>query len=245
MSNQMPAVIYHNLNELIEKNELDLVLKGAFKSLNKGHVTSIANAFFTNTKICVNGIPYIKIKGLAIILRTGSSGAERPLIYQGINGVISPSEIIEIETEEYISGLELIKLIGTRIAFTSGKTKQYLNVAMELYYRMLNNYQVSDIKEVFLEEIKNNRHYLKKERIEKYQVSCCEFSGVSFINTSEVEFAHIESVVTNPSRALDLNNGVIILKNLHLELTQSHIHDLAGMYQYCLNKGFSTAWAAG
>ncbi|GBC62612.1 hypothetical protein DENIS_3584 [Desulfonema ishimotonii] len=243
MTNNLPSVIYHQLSDLIDRPELDHIANAATIALNQGHMTGIVNAFFVNTKICVNGVPYIKISGLSNILRTGNSGAERPLIYQGMPGILSPSEIIEINGKEHISGPTLRAIIDARIAFAGGRTKLYLQVAMQAYERIINLSQVRDLKEVFLDDIRNNRPLLKSQRIAEYNITQCEFSGATFTGKSEVEFAHIESVVTQPMRALDINNGVIILKNIHRELTNQGIHDFGGMYNFCKNNGYSTRWA--
>ncbi|SDS57844.1 hypothetical protein SAMN05216271_2230 [Halopseudomonas sabulinigri] len=243
MTQNLPAVVYHPLSELTEQNELDLVLNAASEVLNAGHITAIVNAFFVNTKICVNGIPYLKVSGLSTILRTGNSGAERPLIYQGIPGIISASEIVEIDGVEHISGPTLRGLIDTRISLTAGRTRQYLMIAMQSYERILNLSQVRDLKDLFLEDIRNNRPLLKTQRIAEYNITSCEFTGIPFNNRAEVEFAHIESVVTNPMLALDINNGVIIQREIHQELTRRGIHGYEGMYKYCQEHSYSTRWA--
>lgn len=239
----LPAVVYHSLNQLTQPQELNLIITTTHQLLSQGHISSIVNAFFVNTKICVNGIPYIKVGGLSTILRTGNSGAERPLIYQGMPGIISASEIIEIDGADHISGPTLRALIDTRLALTVGRTKQYLLIAMQSYERILELSQVRDLKELFLDDIRNNRPLLKNQRIAELQISCCEFTGTRINRHSDVEFAHIESVATNPLLALDIRNGVIILKNIHRELTRRNIHDLAGMYEFCQIHGYSTAWA--
>ncbi|MDR5892820.1 hypothetical protein QC820_08310 [Halomonas mongoliensis] len=243
MTRNLPSIIYHPLNELIDRAELDSVANAATNILHQGHMTGIVNAFFVNTKICVSGVPYIKISGLSMILRTGNSGAERPLIYQGMPGILSPSEIIEVDGEEHISGPTLKAIIDARIAFTDGRTKQYLTVAMQAYERIINLSQVRDLKEVFLDDIRNNRLLLKSQRIAEYNITSCEFSGAPFANRGEVEFAHIESVVTQPMLALDVTNGVIILKHIHRELTNQGVHDFARMYKFCKENGYSTRWA--
>jgi hypothetical protein len=243
MTQNLPSVIYHPLNELTQRQELDLVINAAFSALNTGHITAIVNAFFVNTKICVNGIPYLKVSGLSTILRTGNSGAERPLIYQGMSGVISASEIVDIEGVEHISGPTLRALIDTRMSQTTGRTRQYLLVAMESYERILNLSQVRDLKELFLDDIRNNRSLLKTQRIAECNIIACEFTGAIFTSRQEVEFAHIESVVTNPLLALNINNGVIILKTIHQILTRSGIHGFEGMYNFCVENNYSTVWA--
>lgn len=244
MTKNLPSVVYEPLRDLIERPELNYIADIATNALNTGHITGIINAFFLNTKICVNGVPYIKISGLSTILRTGNSGAERPLIYQGMLGVLPPATIIEVDSEEHISGPSLKALIDARIAFTDGKTKNYLQVAMQTYDKIVNLSQVRDLKEVFLDDIRNNRSLLKNRRIFEYGITQCEFSGLLFTNRNEVEFAHIESVITQPLLALDIDNGVIIMKAIHRELTRLGIHDYQRMYQFCLDNNYSTNWGS-
>jgi hypothetical protein len=243
MTYNLPSVIYHSLDEVAHREELVLVLDAACKVLDSGHVSSIVNAFFVNTKICVNGIPYIKVGGLAAILRTGNSGAERPLIYQGIPKVLSAAEIIEINGVEHISGPALRALIDARMILSTGRTKQYLRVAMQYYEKILSLSQVRDLKDVFLEDIRTRRPLLKTHRIEELNITSCEFTGAFINSRQEVEFAHIESVSTNPLLALKIENGVIILKKIHSDLTRKNIHGYEDMYKYCIANGYSTAWA--
>lgn len=243
MNRNLPTVNYYRLDELAERSELELAINGTFLALNARHVTAIVNAFFLSTKICINGIPYIAIRSLAVILRTGNSGAERPLVYQGVSGILSPAEVVEIDGIEHISWPSLRGLIDTRILLNDGKTKQYLQVAMQAYERILGLSQVRDFKEMFMDDIRTRRPLLKTQRIVEFKISCCEFCGIAFSAKHEVEFAHIRSVVTEPMRALDVTNGVIILKSIHKELTALQIHDYDGMYEFCQSRGYSTAWA--
>jgi len=65
----------------------------------------------------------------------------------------------------------------------------------------------------------------------------------TFAKDSDVKFAHIESVVVNPFKALDLDNGVIILKNIHANLTRLNIHTFEQLYLFCKENHYSTDWA--
>jgi len=243
ISDNLPAVIYYPLEKISTKNELEIISTFAKDSLDKGHISSIINAFYKNTQICLNGIPYIRVKGVSQIIRTGNSGAERPLIYQGIAGVLAPSAIIEIDGEDYISGPSLLALISTRISVKSGITKEYLSIAFDVYNRIVNLPNVRDMKDVFISEIETKRPYLKKARIEKFGIERCEFTGNLFGNYSNVEFAHIESVVANPFKALDLNNGVIILKEIHARLTKLNVHTYEQLYLFCKDNNYFVDWA--
>lgn len=73
---------FNNLSNLLEI-ELGKSLSVIEQKLSKGHLTSIVNSFLANTMIFENGMVFVKIKGLSNILRTGSFGLERPLIYMG------------------------------------------------------------------------------------------------------------------------------------------------------------------
>lgn len=46
MTQNLPAVIYHSLNELTQKNELEIIIRGTFTALSSKHISAIVNAFF-------------------------------------------------------------------------------------------------------------------------------------------------------------------------------------------------------
>lgn len=237
------AVRYYDLSELSDPFVLDDISGAAIDQLDKGNVESIAKALHANTKICVNGIPFIKVQGIADIIRTGNSGLERALIYQGLPGFLPRSEIVSIDGKDHISGHCLVAILDSRIASRSGKTKQYLMIALSLYNKILNSGVVRDLKEMFLEEIESKRATLKAERIKAYNIMSCEFTGQRFFDYSSVQFAHIDSVVYNPSRALDINNGVIILREIHADMTRRGIHTYEETYSYCEEMGYDLEWA--
>lgn len=238
-----PTLRYYDLSELTDPFSIDDMSNATLDQLDKGNVDSIAKALYANTKICVNGVPFIKVKGIADIIRTGNSGLERALIYQGLPGFLPRSEIVSIDGFDHISGHSLCAILDSRIACRSGKTKQYLQIALNLYFKILNFGPVRDLKEMFLEEIEQKRASLKNERINVYRINQCEFSGQPFNDTSLVQFAHIDSVVYNPGRALDINNGVIILREIHAEMTRRGINTYEETFSFCEEKGYSLDWA--
>lgn len=234
------SINHYSLQEICEKEELDYVCSKIYDLLSKNHLQIIKNAFLNNTKIASNGLVYLKIKGLAQILRTGASNY---FVYQGVDGIISPAEVISIDGEEYISGSTLAGLLDYRISTTLGRTKTYLKFSRQIYQMIGELDSINTVRTIYLHDIEKNRKELKKARIKKYNIVACEFSRNKFDNNSDVEFAHIRSVITNPHLASDVDNGVIILKHIHAELTSLNIHDYEGMYNYCVRKGYSTDWA--
>lgn len=237
------ALRYYDLQSLTNPLVIDDISAAVLDQLDKGSIDSIAKALYVNTKICVNGVPFIKVQGIADIIRTGNSGLERALIYQGLPGFLPRSEIVSIDGFDHISGHSLCAILDSRIATRSGKTKQYLKIALNLYYKIINSEAVRDRKELFLEEVEGKRPYLKTERIKAYNITRCEFTGTKITDYSMVQFAHLDSVTYNPNKALDINNGVIILREIHSDMTRKGINTYEETYEYCEVNGYSTDWA--
>jgi hypothetical protein len=237
------TIRYYDLSELTDPLVIDDISSATLDQLDRGNVESIASALYANTKICVNGVPFIKVQGIADIIRTGNSGLERALVYQGLPGFLPRSEIVSIAGLDHISGHSLCAILDSRIANRSGKTKQYLKIALTLYNKVLSSGAVRDLKEMYIEEIENKRSSLKAERIRVHNITKCEFTGTNIYDYSLVQFAHIDSVVYNPSRALDINNGVIILREIHADMTRRGINTYQETFSYCKDMDYSLDWA--
>lgn len=46
MTSNLPTVIYHSLDKLAKRDELNQVLSAASQALDSGHITAIVSAFF-------------------------------------------------------------------------------------------------------------------------------------------------------------------------------------------------------
>lgn len=237
------ALRYVELSELSDRYAISEITNSVREQLDQGNIKSIIDAFYVNTKICSNGVPFIKVQGIADIIRTGNSGLERALIYDGIAGFLPRSEIVSIDGYDHISGHSLCAILDSRIASRTGKTKEYLRIAWDLYYKILNSPSVRDLKDMFIEEIEKNRSSLKRERIKVKNITHCEFTGERITDYSKVQFAHLDSVVYNPYRALDIDNGVIIFTYIHAEMTRLGIHTYEQTYEYCEDNNYLTDWA--
>jgi hypothetical protein len=236
------SLVYHDLAKLSDPFSIDDISNATLYQLDIGNVESIVNAFYMNTKICVNGVPFIKVKGIADIIRTNNSGLEKALIYQGLPGFLPRSEIVSIDGFDHISGHSLCAILDSRIACRSGKTKQYLQIALNIYYKIINSGAIRDLKEIFLEEIEKKRPSLKSDRIRIRNILECEFTKEKIFDYSLVQFAHIDSVVYNPYRALDINNGVIIFREIHADMTRQGINTFEETYLYCEENSYSLIW---
>lgn len=242
--NNLPSTHVYSLNDVgIEMRDTIINLSDiVINQLANKHVSAIMNAFTHGVRINNNGAIFIAISYLHTLLRTEPGAANR-MWQDGISSYVSGADSHTIDNDLYISGPDFIGLVDARSQLSYGKTKLYLQYIQAAYYALTSHALITDIRTTFAHSIETMRSKLKKERISKFSIRHCEFSGIEFFNDSQVEFAHIVSVSTNPDTALDINNGVIILKEYHRELTRRKIHNREGMYNYCEENNFSLEWA--
>ncbi|OPB21768.1 hypothetical protein [Pseudomonas fluorescens] len=206
-------------------------------------LSTIKNAFNRGVLVWQNGLCYIKVSELSHLLRTGNSGAHNYFWQQGIEGYVSPSLPHSIDGDIYISGPDFCGLLDARISSSFGVSNLYLRYVRAVYQAITTSTILVDLRVAFLDNIDGKRNQLKDQRVTRYGITCCEFSGIAFLKLSEVQFAHVESVTTSPLQALNIDNGVVILREIHAELTRLGVHDFAGMYDYCQQNSYSTEWA--
>jgi hypothetical protein len=244
MTTNFPSTNFYTLEDLdvnLKKQIIDFNIK-VLDNLNASTLTTIRNAFSRAMRVYPNGACFIHIVELANLLRTGT-GAHSVLWQHGLEGYVSPSQQYNIGDDIYISGPDFCSLLDARLMVTSGTNNLYLKYVRSIYQAITSSSQIANLRTIFVENINSRRSNLKRERISAYSIKECEFSGEAIQNLDEVVFAHIESVATSPLRALDIRNGVIILKEIHDELTNLQIHDFAGMYDFCKSRNLNTSWA--
>jgi hypothetical protein len=234
---------YYDLDKIIDPFVIDDIINIVREQLDEGNIKSIIDALYKNTKILGNGIPFIKVQGISRLFRTSNSGLERVLIYNGIPNLLSRSSIVQIDGYDYISGHSFISILDSRMANKRGKTREYLQIAWDLYNKIINSSQIRDLKDIFIEDIEKNRSSLKQKRIETKNITHCEFTNRVINNFTKVQFAHLDSIVYNPYKALDIENGVIIFSEIHADMTRLGIHTYEETYEYCESKGYLVDWA--
>lgn len=230
--------------------DLDISLRAKITALSRlaidrlyaSTLTSIINAFEKATLININGAIFINVSYLHTLLRT-SPGAANIIWQDGIDGYASGRQSVTFGETLYITGPDFIGLLDARIQNSIGDSKLYLQYIQEAYYTISNDNQIQDVRVSFIHTIEKMRTKMKEKRIREKNITHCEFTGKEITSRSIVEFAHIQSVATSPQKALDVNNGVIILKEIHRMLTNLEIHDFSGMYNFCLANKYNLSWA--
>ncbi len=246
----LPELLYYSRRELdINDDEMapsKRLSKRILDHLSDSTLTQIKNAFDRGFRCSSHGACYVHLDELKHLLRTGNSGADTYMVRNGIGRLSSPSKHHEIDEVDSISVSDLYGLLKSRktqVFGNSSKQYHYLCYVEKLLDYLVEHSSVRTLGCLFNDQVNKLRPRLKQDRMSKYNIRYCEFSGQKIEYSKDFEFAHIESVVTNPEKAVDIDNGVIILKSIHRQLTDRGIHDFEGMYEYCLESKYYTDWA--
>ena len=245
MNSNFPSVNVYSLDDLNLTMSRDMIEihSSTLDQLSSTTISGIINAL--NRTIIVNrfGYIYVNMRALHTLLRTSGIGSANYFVNQGIEGLCSPAEPISFNDGMYITGADFLALVYARIQCTSGRQQIYLRCVRDLFIRLSDQQPILNLISLRSEIVSTQRNQLKHRRISSYGITSCEFTGTIFNSRDEVDFAHIESVDTNPLRSLNIDNGVIILKAIHRDLTSRGIQDFVGMLQYCEEKNYYIGWA--
>ena len=245
-----PEIRYQRLDSLgitsEELHEQQRLASALIDSLDKGTLTSIRNAFLDSIITSNAGELFINIDKINILLRTGNSGGELSMIRNGYGRLVSPTRSHTINGTKSISGFDFKALIEARMHISSSRNQRqnlYLRYVHQLVEYLIYHPTLRDYHNLYADEVERYRPRLKQQRIQLYRITHCEFTGKYISNNVDVEFAHIDSVVTTPHKAINVDNGVIILKSIHSDMTRRHIHTFEDMLDYCIDNNYNTLWA--
>ncbi|EJE4707656.1 hypothetical protein ASV39_000855 [Vibrio parahaemolyticus] len=245
-----PEIKYQHLDSLgitsKELHEQHHLASALIDSLDKGTLTSIRNAFLASTITSNAGELFINIDKINILLRTGNSGAELSMIRNGYGRLVSPIISHTINGARSISGFDFKALVEARMHISSLRSQRqnlYLQYVHKLVEYLIYHPTLREYHNLYADDVELYRPYLKQQRIQNYSITNCEFTGQCIEDYADVEFAHIDSVVTNPHKAINIDNGVIIFKSIHSDMTRKHIHTFEDMLDYCIDNNYSTLWA--
>lgn len=203
------------------------------QNLNNRTVKAIKNAF-DKAILDKRGWIWIEEESIHSLLRVKTKADARyymekvPKEYErSING------------KKYIRGFTFIAIINKFIE-EKGNNK-YLPLVND-YYNCIN--ESNDVKVVKMEYarfLKEEKKKLKAKRIKKYKIKVDELTGKK-INKKTCEFSHIRSVSVYQEYSDNIENGLIVNKETHDEITMKVINDEDELYDFCLTKGWSLSW---
>ncbi|MGL4737245.1 MAG: hypothetical protein ACRCW2_07270 [Cellulosilyticaceae bacterium] len=203
----------------------------------KRTVTEIQNAWEKAMHIDErSGMLYISADKIHSILRVGSK-ANAQYIVQTI-----PNEVKqEIEGQVYIAAYEVMKLLEKRILEVGSTTRQNLVYCQRVYHTIRDLPEIELLQQKCRDMRRKIVKELKAKRIKKYKIKYDELTGEP-LNKKTSEFSHIRSQFVYVALSTNIQNGLIVNKEVHDRITQNDIHDEGELYALCEKMGWNLSW---
>lgn len=206
----------------------------------KGTVTRIMNA-------CQNCIVeedlsiYVSTNSLREILRINASNKINRILADISDDDKLGDGTIKSSQVDYIVFGEVLKLINRELIETRDQSRRlYLKVAEKSLINMRDCDKLvvlagqKDI--IYNKELKN----LKGKRKRTYKIKIDELTGEKLQKDSH--FSHIRSKASYPKLALDIENGLLVNKEIHNIITNLQIEDEDQLEELCKKERWSLEW---
>ncbi|MNR27656.1 hypothetical protein D3C85_1449370 [compost metagenome] len=110
----------------------------------------------------------------------------------------------------------------------------------ELFYKAIRDCsRARELRAEFYEHLNRSIGRLKQQRL---GVSCLDELTGEFLDIPSCEFSHIRSVSLYPELAGLVENGLLVNKATHREITRNSINDERELLQLCQLNGWNTNW---
>lgn len=203
------------------------------EELNQKTVKSIKNAF-NKAILDKRGWIWIEEESIHSLLRVKTKADARYYMER-----VASEYKRSINGKEYIRGFVFIAIINKFIEEKG--SNRYLPLVNE-YYNCINaSNDVIVTKMEYDSIIKAQRRKLKSKRIKKYNIKVDELTGNN-IDIRTCEFSHIRSVSMYQEYSDNIENGLIVNKETHNEITMNVINDEDQLYDFCIKKGWALGW---
>ena len=232
MNSNLPMIVIKN-----SVKELSYINPEEMNNTCKSPSTRIRNAYREAGFIDDRGRLWFKNSRIADIIRTTSGNAQYV-----ISNEIPDNSKIFVNGEMYIKGYEVKRLIDKEIQETGmGKKKQYLLYSEKIFNAIRDCDTAENLRNAYEMELKAGKKKLKSKRIRKYKILHDELTGKELIKKTS-EFSHIRSYSIFKDIGDDIENGLIVNKEIHDMITKYGIMDEEDLLRLCEEKGWSTEW---
>lgn len=143
--------------------------------------------------------------------------------------------------EEPIALGEVLKLINKELVEARDESKRiYLRVAEKSLINM------RDCDKLKVLAAQNDRKYnkelkgLKAKRKKLYKIKIDELTGKKL--ERDADFSHIRSKASYPKLALNIENGLLVNKDIHKIITDENVEDEDQLEALCIREGWSLDW---
>ncbi len=197
--------------------------------------TEIANAWRDSILIDSKGWIWVKKDKLHSILRTSVPNAN----FIALN--IEDEYKRTYDGVIYIRGFKVMEQIIKAQEENGAGTRGVNLEASKQYYEQI--HQCDTVKMLRLDydnQLKIDRSKLKKKRRSTYKITCDELTGQKL--KWGYEFSHIRSYSMFREIANNIDNGLLVNKEVHRQITEYGINNEEELLAFCEENGYKTDW---
>lgn len=217
-------------------DDINYITPEAHEKAYKRTITEINNAWNKCSFLDDSGRVWVSVERIHSILRTDKGGGK-----YYIQEIESEAKRV-VNNKTYIMGSSLGELIDTLIQKSGEGTRgRYLRYSEDLYKAIRDSETAKNLRIEFSNELAKNRRGLKKERIKRYNIKLDELTGVKLLKRT-CEFSHIRSFAIFPEHGDNLENGLIINKDIHTIITNAAVNDEEELFELCKANNWDTSW---
>jgi hypothetical protein len=204
--------------------------------LNESTKAAIRNAWDTCSVLDNFGRVWVHSGSVHTLLRTTKNNANYL-----IGGVVDSDKYRE-GAELYIRGTAICQLLDFNIQNARNLQRENYIRFSELFYKAIRDCsRARELRAEFYEHLGRVTGKLKKDRVSSLGIQFDELTNHPLVFQT-CEFSHIRSVSLFPELAGLIENGLIVNKETHDEITKNGINDESELYQLCTIKGWNTGW---
>ncbi len=204
--------------------------------LNERTKVAIVNAWEQCSVLNYDGKVWLLSEKIHILLRTNKANANYI-----IADILDENKYLN-GNKLYIRGTVISKILDESIQNAGSLQRENYIRFSELFYHAIRNCsRARELRAEFYEYLKTIIGSLKQKRIKMFNIVKDELTG-EFLHKQTSEFSHIRSVSLFPQLASLVENGLIVNKNTHKEITNFKINDEDELLELCKSKNWSTLW---
>lgn len=197
-------------------------------------LTSITNALNAEAYLDEQGYLWLAKDKLHSILRTTKANANN--IFDSFEDVRS------IENHWFVRAHEVMGLISKEIEEADTLKKgEYLSFSEQCLIAIRDSDRALVKRARFIEDWKEEKKKLKKNRIKQYGIEIDELTGEPLKKRS-AEFSHIRSSSRYKALSLEIENGLIVNQSTHKKITENKICNEEELLFLCEEEGWDTSW---
>lgn len=204
--------------------------------LNESTKTAIRNAWDSCSVLDNFGRVWVQSGCLHTLLRTTIPNANYLI------GGVADYDKYRDGTQLYIRGTAICQLLDTNIQNARSLQRENYIRFSELFYKAIRDCsRARELRAEFYEHLQRILGRLKQDRIRSFEIKNDELTNEP-LDLQTCEFSHIRSTSLFPELAGLMENGLIINKNTHNEITKNSINDETELLQLCEINGWNTNW---